>query len=119
MLSFIDFIKTPFLKEIIISQDGKNCSFFKEGKWIDGRFERNIRIDHPGHGVGQDHAHIYGRNKKKQIGVVNITGTPSHGTKIKLHKKDAEALKAKGFDIPPNRIVEWILIENCPGLLLG
>ena len=32
-----------------------------EGKWISGRFDRNIRIDHPTHGVWQTHAHVLGR----------------------------------------------------------
>jgi hypothetical protein len=83
-----------------------------EGKWVDGRFQDNIRIDRATHLLsGDQHAHVFGI-KGKLIGVVNFDGTKSHGGEpFKLHKKDAEALRQRGFAIPRNNIVEWIVID--------
>ena len=39
---------------------------------------------------------------------MNIDGTGSHGTKGKLHKRDATALRARGFKIRDDNMVEWI-----------
>ena len=78
-----------------------------EGQWISGRFDKNIRLDRATHGAGQDHAHIYGR-KGNQLGVVNIDGTGSHGTKMKISKKDADAICTRNYKIPTNRIIEWV-----------
>lgn len=91
---------------------GKNeYQHLEEGKWVDGRFEKNIRIDQPAHGVGQQHAHIYGR-KGEQIGILNLDGSASHGSKMRLHKKDMAVLSARGFDVPDDGIVEWRIVEG-------
>lgn len=67
-----------------------------------------IRVDQPRHGGGgQVHGHILGR-KGKEIGVVNLDGTGSHGTKMRLNKKDAQTLRDAGFIIQKDRMVEWI-----------
>jgi len=90
-------------------------------KWVDGRFEKNIGIDRPTHlhGNGQDHAHIYGRGKNgKLVVIVNMDGTGSHGTTGRLHPADADALRNRGFKIPPSNIVEWMELPEQPTLLL-
>jgi hypothetical protein len=113
--------KLPTLDAVIITaDDGVNFRLLKEGKWINGRFDRNIRVDRPTHlqGDGQTHAHVHGR-KGNEIVVVNMDGTGSHGTKGKLHSKDMAALQAIGFTPKKGGIVEWTVLENAPQLLLG
>lgn len=105
----------------IVRWEGGELQQLDEGRWISGRFDRNIRIDQPTHlqGAGQPHAHIYGR-KGNELGVVNLDGSPSHGTRCKLHDKDADELRNQGFDIPDDNIVEWISLEDSDAeLLLG
>ena len=88
-------------------------------KWIRTNTSNTMRIDHATHGVGLTHAHIYGR-KGNEEGVVNIDGTASHGKKMRLGHKDAETLRANGFNIPRNRIVEWFVRQGWTrSLLLG
>jgi len=124
MITFKEFLKKygitydiETIDEIIISHDGTNAELFEGRKWISGRFERNIGIDQPNHGVGQTHAHVFGR-KDNELGVVNFDGTSSHGTKMKLHQKDADALRARGFTIKSDGIVEWVVIRDYPNFLL-
>ncbi len=91
-----------------------------EGKLVSGRFQRNIRIDLPTHlaGEGKTHAHVFGR-RGDQLGVVNIDGTGSHGSKFKLSDEDADALRQQKFKIPPDNLVEWTFCADVKGLLLG
>jgi hypothetical protein len=42
----------PISDIVIVAEDGQSARLLKEGKWIDGRFERNIRIDQPTHFQG-------------------------------------------------------------------
>jgi hypothetical protein len=116
---FSDF---SYLDEVLVSQDGSKFELLREGKWISGRFDRNIRIDRPTHlhGAGQDHGHVFGR-KGDELGVVNFDGTSSHGTRMKLHDRDADALRLHGFDIRMDNIVEWLVLSTSskPILLLG
>lgn len=118
--AFFDLIETiervvnphVFLDEIIIFYPNEKTTYIiQEGKWIKTKSNNNIRIDNPTHGAGQTHAHIYGR-KGDKIGVVNIDGSPSHGSKLKLTKKDADTLIGHGFKIPNNRIIEWIHVKD-------
>jgi len=91
----------------LVGEGGDYQRLDESGQWIDGRFEKNIRIDSAAHlGKGDRHAHVLGR-KGNELVVVNADGTASHGTKGKIHKKDASALRDKGFTIPPNGIIEW------------
>lgn len=106
------------IDEIFISDNGVSTQVLRERKWVDGRFEKNIGIDQPTSGAGQVHAHVLGR-KRDEIGIINLDGTASHGKKMILHKTDAEAIEARGFTIPPNRIVEWIKLEGNPQFLAG
>lgn len=103
----------PYLDEVFISNDGTSSELLREGKWVSGRFDRNIRIDQPTHllGNGKVHGHIYGR-RGDELGVVNVDGSPSHGTKMKLHDRDADALRAHGFVIPLDNIVEWFALPT-------
>ena len=117
-MRFKEFIGLPVLTEMIIARDGRDVEVLQEGKWIAGRFDRNIRIDQPTHGVGQTHAHVLGR-KGEEIGVVNFDGSGSHGTKCRLSNDDADALRARGFQIQPSNVVEWILLARDVRLLLG
>ena len=89
----------------------------REGKRISGRFDQNIIIDPANYGAGQRHAHILGR-KGIEIGIVNIDGTASHGTKCRLHKDDILALRAQGFHIPDNGIIEWVSLGASGPFLL-
>ncbi|MBA4227128.1 MAG: hypothetical protein C0456_10905 [Hyphomonas sp.] len=109
---------TPFIEDIVITKDGISGQLLEEGKWIKGRFEKNIRIDQPTHGVGQTHAHVYGRKGDEHV-VVNVDGSASHKSKGRLHDKDADALREIGFNIPNDNIVECEQIEALPSLLLG
>jgi hypothetical protein len=106
------------LDEIFISSDATCYEVLKEGKWVSGRFTKNIRIDQPTYGAGQTHAHILGR-RGEELGVINLDGTASHGTKMVITQQDAEALKARGFGIPPCRVVEWIRLINRQEALYG
>ncbi len=108
----------PELDCVLVATDGNNFELFEERKWVPGRFSKNIGIDQPSHGVGQTHAHVYGR-KGNEIVVVNWDGTGSHGTKGKLKNADAIALKARGFTISRNNIVEWVPLQSSPELLFG
>lgn len=106
------------LDEIAVTPNGSDVQILREGKWISGRFDNNIRIDQPTYEAGQVHAHVLGR-KGNELGIVNLDGTPSHGTKMRLHDADAEALKVRGFTIPPNGIVEWIVLPQTPTILFS
>ena len=110
-MRFSEFCELPILDEIFLSIDGVAIELLREGKWIPGRFERNIRIDQPTHGVGQMHAHVLCR-KGNEIGVVNFDGSASHGAKCRLSDADAAALKARGFQIRPGNIVEWVVLSD-------
>lgn len=118
LLDIVDGAGLDTIDAIFLSENGTDAQVFNEGMWVNGRFPQSIRIDQPTHGVGQTHAHVYGR-KGDEIGVVNIDGTPSHGTKMRLSKDDADALRGRGFNIPLNRIVEWISLGQYGQLLLG
>jgi len=114
---FKEFNDLEVIDLIMLPGENKECEVLREGKWVRGRFDRNIRIDQPTHGVGQTHAHIYGR-KGDVIGVVNFDGTGSHGTQVRLHKQDADELRGRGFKINSDNIVEWLELAEQPGQLL-
>lgn len=78
------------------------------GKWIPTKTTNIIRIDQPLHSLGQTHAHVYGR-KGNEIGVVNLDGSASHNSLMRLSKKDADTLRDHGFTIRPYRMVEWVI----------
>ncbi len=113
---------TPTIRVVLTDLRDGTFRRLDEGKWIDGRFPNGIRLDQPTHmqGAGDPHAHVYGR-KGKEIVIVNLDGTSSHGTKGRLHQDDAAALTAQGFTIRTDRIVEWWVVPNPDGLelLLG
>lgn len=101
------------LDELVVSNPGVNEAYLvTEGRWIKTKSANSIRVDQATHGVGQTHAHIYGR-KGSEIGVVNLDGSASHGTRMKLSKKDAATLKAQGFNVRADRVVEWIIQNDC------
>lgn len=117
-MRFKEFAEPPLITGVLITTDGSATEVLHEGKWVTGRFDRNIRIDQPTHGAGQTHAHVLGR-KGEEIGIVNFDGSGSHGTKCRLSNDDADALRARGFQIRPGNIVEWMLITGKYQLLLG
>ena len=118
-MRFKQFLNPPFVDEVLVTEDGDVFDLLREGKWLSGRFDRNIRVDHPTHGVGQTHAHVLGR-KGQEIGVVNLDGTGSHGSRFRLSDVDADALRARGFHIRDDNLVEWAMLEgDQPTLLLG
>jgi hypothetical protein len=121
VMEILEADQNPLSQIVIVGDDGVSATMLREGKWIDGRFPRNIRVDQPTHfqGLqGQQHASVYGRNGRQELVVVNLDGTGSHGTKGRLSAEDAEALKAQGFKIRDDRMVEWIVLQNAPQLLL-
>lgn len=107
--SFRDYLNRETLDELFIVHESGETIRLNEGKWIKTSSKNKIRVDHPTHGVGQTHAHIYGR-KGNEMGVINIDGTPSHGTSMTVSKQDAKTLRSNGFTIPTNRIVEWFVL---------
>lgn len=118
IIPFRVFAKLPVLDSIIMTVGGVEFEELQERKWINGRFDRNIRIDQAAHGVGQTHAHVLGR-KGEQLGVVNFDGSASHGTKMRLHKRDADALRKAGASIKKGNIVEWVALPEQPAMLFG
>ena len=117
-MRFREFSELPMLDAVIIASEDGTFELYEGRKWVSGRFDRNIGIDHPTHGAGQTHAHVYGR-KGDQIVAVNLDGTASHGTKGRLHKDDATALQKRGFNVQPGQIVEWTKLDYQPQLLRG
>lgn len=113
-----DLENLPFLDAVILVAKDGTVELREGRKWVSGRFDRNIGIDQPAHGVGQTHAHVYGR-KGNEIVAVNLNGTASHGTKGRLHKDDAEALQKRGFNVRPGQIIEWFTLDGPPQLLLS
>jgi hypothetical protein len=118
ILSLQEFSELPLISDIIFTEDGSHGEQLNEGKWISGRFDRNIRIDQPTHGTGQRHGHVLGR-KGHELVVVNVDGSASHGKKGRLHKRDANALRADGFEIPSDNIIEWTDLDGMAELILG
>lgn len=116
--------RPPSLDSIMLAESpaspGNIWALNEERKWVKGRFERNIGIDQPSHlhGEGQMHAHVLGR-RGNELGVVNLDGTASHGTKVRLHPKDADALRARGFSVRADNIVEWFKLGAMPNLIFG
>ena len=94
-----------------------------EGKWINGRYEGNIRVDRDTHFSSTDangvHAHVYGRrDRDNALVAVRLSGGKSHNLGGKLHKGDADALRRIGFAIPSSNLVEWMVVKRAPAVLL-
>jgi hypothetical protein len=125
IMRFKEFIKRtlqlrdlPELDEVYVTEDGINVTILREGKEYKGSFDRSLRVDNPTQGAGMRHAHVFGR-KGNEIVAVNVDGSASHGTKGRIPEKDAEKLRSLGFMIPPDRIIEWTVLQNAPTVLLG
>ena len=118
MVRLEEFEDYPKIDRIMLASEEAKFELYEGRKWIPGRFDANIGIDQPTHGVGQTHAHVYGRKDKKIVAIVNFDGTASHGAKGRLHKDDADALRDRGFDIPQDNIVEWVELDEQPHLLI-
>lgn len=116
--------RPQFLDEVILGDEHRVLNGVRtineERKWINGRFERNIGIDQSSHlhGNGKTHAHVFGR-RGNELGVVNFDGTSSHGSKFKLHQKDADALRNIGCNVRSDNIVEWVKIGEMPNIIYG
>lgn len=116
--------RPQYLDEVILADSPSSPrsiqTLNEERKWIDGRFDRNIGIDQLSHlhGDGQTHAHVLGR-RGNQLGVVNFDGSGSHGSKFKLHDKDANALRARGWKVRADNIVEWVKLDAMPNVIFG
>ncbi len=123
LMDIVESINTgiPVIDRITIVDGDMNFERIDEGRIISGRFPDNIRIDQPTHlqGNGQAHAHVYGR-KGHELVAVNFDGSSSHGSKGRLHRADADALRGQGFKIRQDRIVEWWVVPgDGPQILLG
>ena len=108
-MRFSEFNDLPIITDVVVVGDDGAAERFDEGKWISGKLDGNIRIDQPTHGVGQPHAHVYGR-KGKELVVVNFDGTASHKKSGRLPDEDADALRARGWKISASNIVEWTVL---------
>lgn len=117
-MRFKEFAALPALDVVILVAADGTVELREGRKWIAGRFDCNIGIDQPSHGVGQTHAHVYGRHGN-QIVAVNLDGTASHGTQGRLHKNDVSALQKRGFNVKLGQIIEWFTLDNPPQILLG
>lgn len=111
-MRFTEMLELPIVTIVAIDIAGE-CEMLVEGMWVDGRYKNNIRIDRDTHfsdaGSRNRHAHVYGRTDRTDALVaVRQSGKASHGKRGILHKKDAEALRARGFDIPASGIIEWV-----------
>jgi hypothetical protein len=117
---FLNLVRAAPLDELFITEDGKHARLLREGKWINGRFEKNIRVDRETHHrSGEQHFHIYGR-KGDLVGVLKMDGSMSHGGKpFRLNREDAKALSDLGVPVRKDRIVEWVEIDVAQELLLG
>lgn len=117
-----DILALPRVRIVAIDIDGER-EMLVEGMWIDGRYPKNIRIDRDTHfsdaGKNNRHAHVYGRTDRTEgLVAVRQSGKVSHGMKGILHKKDADALRARGFNIPSSRIIEWVALPHDPDVVL-
>lgn len=104
----------------VVGDDERSIEILQEGKWVRGAFDRNIRIDRATHLLsGEKHGHVYGRSRNDLVGVVGPDGRPSHGsTPFKLKDADADALRAQGIPVRSDNIVEGIVFETAPTVLL-
>jgi hypothetical protein len=121
MKSFKQYVgdsKLPVLDLVMVAHTDGRVELYEGRNWIAGRFDKNIGIDQPTHGRGQQHAHVFGR-KGGEIVVVNLDGTGSHGTKGRLHDDDAAALRARGFKVRDDNIIEWTVLSGGVQLLFG
>lgn len=68
------------------------------------------RLDKPNNAPGQQkHIHVYADKKHNhQLYAINIDGTPHDGSKYQLNNKHQEALKALGFPVPKDGLLEWL-----------
>ena len=106
----------PEIDEVYIKVDG-DYALIREGQWISGKknFYRVDAVTHMQSG-DQRHVHIYAKSKDKpgtELGVLNMDGSASHGTKMRLTKRMANELEKKcGVAVPENRIVEWVATDS-------
>lgn len=107
--AYIDIVTADKTFDEILLVSPASQELLSEGKWIKTN-GYSIRIDNPTHGVGQRHAHIYAR-KGNELGVVNLDGTASHGKKMRLSQAQADDLRAQGFTVPKDRVVEWLEVK--------
>lgn len=121
----IDAVVPPRIEVVAIDfADGVTFARLDEGKWVDGRYARNIRIDRDTHFDTADddamHAHVYGRKDRDDaLVIVRRNGSSSHGRKGELHAADADALRARGFVIGDDNLVEWVEIPHARRLVLS
>ena len=109
---------TPTIRVLLADHGDGTYQRLDEGKWIDGRFPKGIRLDQPTHmqGVGAVHGHVYGR-KGQELVVVEFDGTAATVRRAPASGR-SEALRAHGFKIRNDRVVEWWLAPNPEGLQL-
>jgi hypothetical protein len=116
---FVNLARAQELDEVFITEDGEHARLLHEGRWLGGRFKKNIRVDRETHHrSGEQHFHVYGR-KGDVVGVLRMDGSISHGGKpFRLSHEDAKALRDLGVPVPENRLVEWIQIDAAQQFLL-
>jgi hypothetical protein len=61
--------------------------------------------------TGMAGTHVFGC-KNDELGVVNLDGTASHGSKVRPHDDDVAELRRRGYRIPAISIVEWVTLAS-------
>jgi hypothetical protein len=70
----------PVLDEIYLA-DGNVIHVLREGKWVRGRSDHDIRFNQAAHATGILNARIFGR-KKEQLGSVSLSGRHVSGSAL-------------------------------------
>ena len=91
MIRFKEFTDLPMVRIVAIDIAGER-EILVEATWIDGRYQKNIRIDRDTHfsdaGSGNRHAHVYGRTDRAEaLLAVRQSGQGSHGIKGSCTRK--------------------------------
>jgi hypothetical protein len=112
-------LKAARVDHLLIKNDG-GYLLLQEGRWLKADFDREIRMDRNTHmRTGDIHFHFHDRKGNELYAMAN-EGKPSHGSKsFRLTKAQAEVVRAYGGTVPPDRMVEAILVGSAKLLLLG
>jgi hypothetical protein len=105
--------------QLLIKKDD-GYLLFQEGRWLKADFDREIRMDRNTHmRTGDIHFHFHDR-KGNELYAMTHDGKRSHGSEpFRVTKAQAEVVTAHGGTVPPDRMVEALLVGSGKLLLLG
>lgn len=98
----------PEITDIAVSSDGAMLCQLREGRWVRGRFRYNGEQPTPLGGEGRPQ--VYGRKGDLQV-AVKVDSPSGHGEKGRLQPMDADALRALGFKVPSDDVVELTVLR--------